>query len=248
MRFRPCIDIHEGKVKQIVGSSISDNSVLENFVSTKDAEYYANLFKKDNLKGGHVIKLCKSKETEEEAKRALKAFPLGMQIGGGIDSDNCLKYLSLGASHVIVTSFIFHDGRIEMDNLSKLVKLCGKERLVLDLSCIEKDNNYHIATDRWTKITNTILNEETLEYFSFFCDEYLIHAISKEGKKAGIDEKLVEILSSSPIPVTYAGGISSYDDIDRIKLIGKNKVDYTVGSALDIFGGYLEYDKIKKMI
>ena len=119
---------------------------------------------------------------------------------------------------------------------------------MLDLSCIEKDNNYYIATDRWTKITNTILNEETLEYFSFFCDEYLIHAISKEGKKAGIDEKLVEILSSSPIPVTYAGGISSYDDIDRIKLIGKNKVDYTVGSALDIFGGYLEYDKIKKMI
>lgn len=245
MKFRPCIDIHEGKVKQIVGSSISDNGVLENFVSTKDAEYYANLFKNDNLAGGHIIKLCKSNETEEEAIKALKAFPYGMQIGGGINSDNCLYYLSLGASHVIVTSYIFHDGKIDMDNLGKLVSKCGKERLVLDLSCIEKDNKYHIATDRWTKVTSTILDETTLDHFSNYCDEFLIHAISKEGKKAGIDERLVSILSSSPIPVTYAGGISSYEDIERIKNIGKNKVDYTVGSALDIFGGYLDYDKIK---
>lgn len=170
-----------------------------------------------------------------------------MHIGGGINSDNCMEYLKLGASHVIVTSYIFNNGKIDMDNLNKIVQICGTKRLVLDLSCIEKDDKYYIATDRWTKLTSTTLSEDTLSYFSEFCDEYLIHAISKEGKKAGIDENLVKILSTSPIPITYAGGISSYEDINRIKEIGNNKVDYTVGSALDIFGGFLEYDKIKNL-
>lgn len=247
MKFRPCIDIHNGKVKQIVGSSIKDSNVLENFISSKNSEYYAKLFKKDNLSGGHIIKLCKSKETEESAIKALKAYPGGMHIGGGINSDNCLEYLRLGASHVIVTSYIFNNGNIDMDNLKKIVSVCGKERLVLDFSCIEKDNDYYIATDRWTKLTSTTLSESTLSYFSDYCDEFLIHAISKEGKKAGIDENLVNILSTSPIPVTYAGGISSYEDIEKIRIIGQNKVDYTVGSALDIFGGFLEYESIKKM-
>lgn len=247
MRFRPCIDIHNGKVKQIVGSSLKDPEVQENYISGNDSSYYAGLFKEDKLYGGHIIKLCKSQETEDAAMRALKAFPGGMQIGGGISNDNCLDYLRSGASHVIVTSYIFSNGNIDMDNLKKLVNICGKSHLVIDLSSIERDGEYFIATDRWTKLTKTTLSGSTFSSFSDYCDEFLIHAISKEGKKAGIDENLVRILSCSPIPITYAGGISSYDDIERIKVLGNNMVDYTVGSSLDIFGGPLEYSKIKTM-
>ncbi len=241
MKFRPCIDIHEGKVKQIVGSSLSDNGVKENFVSDLGTVYYADLFKKDSLIGGHIIKLCKSYESDIVARDALKAYPQGMQIGGGINDENCISYLNDGASHVIVTSYIFNNGKIDMDNLKRILSVCGKKHLVIDLSCKEVNNEYYIATDRWQKLTDTILNIDTLLYFSSFCDEFLIHAVSKEGKKSGIDKRLVEILSNSPIPVTYAGGISSLEDIAKIKISGKNKVDFTVGSSLDIFGGYLSY-------
>lgn len=246
MSFRPCIDIHNGKVKQIIGSSLTDEGAIENYISNHNSAYYAKLFKEDNLKGGHIIRLSRDIETEKEAISALEAYPNGMQIGGGITDENCCFYLDKGASHIIVTSFIFRDGIIDYRNLNKLVNTCGKERIVLDLSCIEKNNKYFIATNRWAKITSTYLNEESLNNLSSYCQEFLVHAVSKEGKSSGIDENLLKILAKSPIKTTYAGGISSYNDIYRIKEIGNNNIDYTIGSSLDIFGGHLEYDKVKK--
>ncbi|MBE7056865.1 MAG: phosphoribosylformimino-5-aminoimidazole carboxamide ribotide isomerase [Ruminococcaceae bacterium] len=244
MKFRPCIDIHNGKVKQIVGGTLSDDGVKENFVSSKDSSYYAELFKKDKLTGGHIIMLDRSPETKEAALSALKAYPSGMQIGGGINDTNCLEYLEAGASHIIVTSYIFSDGKINQENLNKLCSLCGKGRIVLDLSCKgTPDGKYIIATDRWQKLTDTELTPAVLEELSSKCGEFLVHAVNAEGLKAGIDPTLVKLLSHSPLPVTYAGGIGKMSDISEIETLGKGKVDFTVGSALDLFGGYLPYEE-----
>ncbi|MBN2617811.1 MAG: phosphoribosylformimino-5-aminoimidazole carboxamide ribotide isomerase [Spirochaetales bacterium] len=247
MNFRPCIDLHNGKVKQIVGSSLSDGDSLPdtNFESSYDSSYYAEMYKKDNLFGGHIIKLGPG--NEDAAKRALSAWPNGMQIGGGINSENAKEYLDYGASHVIVTSYVFSDGLINYENLKKLAAAVGKERLVLDLSCKERDGEYFIVTDRWQKWTEVKITPKTLEYFSKFCDELLIHAASVEGKMMGPDLKLVKILGDSWfIPVTYAGGITTIDDVKKIALTGQNRVDFTVGSALDIFGGKLKYSNVVK--
>ncbi len=242
MKFRPCIDIHNGKVKQIVGGTLSDSGAKENFVSKEDSSYYAKLFKKDGLTGGHIIMLDRSEETKIAAMEALKAYPFGMQIGGGINDTNCLEYLEAGASHIIVTSYIFSDGKINQGNLNKLCSLCGKDRIVLDLSCKETpDGKYIIATDRWQKLTDTELTPYVLEELSSKCGEFLVHAVNAEGLKAGIDPKLVKLLASSPIPVTYAGGIGKMSHVSEIETLGEGKVDFTVGSALDLFGGYLPY-------
>lgn len=255
MKFRPCIDIHNGQVKQIVGGSLTDlgDQANENFVATQDAVFYAKLYEKHNLKGGHII-LLNGKDssyyevTKAQAVSALKAYPGGMQIGGGINDENAYEYLESGADKVIVTSFVFKNGQISYENLEKLVKAVGKENLVLDLSCRKKEGQYYIVTDRWQKYTDVVLNKESLEYFSKFCNEFLVHAVDVEGKAAGIEEEVAALLGNwGKLSVTYAGGIHTYEDLDKLKSLGKGKVDFTIGSALDLFGGKLEFEKIVKI-
>ncbi len=247
MIFRPCIDIHNGKVKQIVGSSLRDSQdeSTDNFISELDGTYYSDLYYTLGLKGGHVIILnpAGSKYYDEslrQAKLALCAHPGMLQIGGGINPDNAKAFLDAGASHVIVTSYVFKDGRIDRDKLEILKKTVGKEHLVLDLSCKKKGDDYYIVTDRWQKMTDTKLSIETLDDLSDSCDEFLIHAADVEGKQGGIEENVATLLGNwAKIPVTYAGGVHSISDIKKLREIGRAKVDVTVGSALDIFGGCL---------
>ena len=255
MEFRPCIDIHNGKVKQIVGSSLSDTNdfAKENFVSEKGSDYYAKLYKENNLPGGHVIILNKKdspyyEATRQEAVKALKTYPGGLMIGGGVTDENAAEYINSGASHVVVTSFVFKDGLIHIDNLEKLVKAVGKEKIVLDLSCKLIDGCYRVVTDRWQKVTKEAVREQLFEDLAQYCDEFLVHAVDSEGKSAGIDEKLIEKLAQINHTITYAGGISSYDDIRRLDEIGKGRVNFTVGSRLDIFGGELSMGEIIKCI
>mgnify|MGYP000787356726 CR=1 FL=1 len=252
MKFRPCIDIHNGKVKQIVGGSLRDegNQANTNFTSELDAAWYAGLYQKDGLKGGHIILLNPEgseyyEETKRQALEALRAYPQGMQIGGGITADNAAGYLEAGASHVIVTSYVFRDGRFQKENLEKLVAAVTKEKIVLDLSCRKKDGKYFVVTDRWQTFTNVELNTDILEKLSGYCDEFLVHGVDVEGKASGIEEELIKILEQAEIPVTYAGGIGSLDDLERIRKIGNGKIDFTIGSALDLFGGKIPYDVIK---
>ena len=187
-------------------------------------------------------------ENYKQAKLALSIYPGGLQIGGGINDRNAKKFLDLGASHVIVTSFVFKDGKINYDNLKRIKQAIGKDNLVLDLSCRKKDDHYYVVTDRWQNFTDVKVNEETLDYLSQFCEEFLIHGVDVEGKSSGIEEDLVMMLGRwDKLPITYAGGVGSYSDIELIRKIGNSKVDVTVGSSLDIFGGRLEYQKVVKM-
>ncbi|CAI0391854.1 unnamed protein product [Linum tenue] len=247
VRFRPCIDIHKGKVKQIVGSTLRDSSedgsgLVTNFESDMSAAQFANLYKEDDLIGGHVIMLGADPLSKAAATEALHAYPGGLQVGGGINTENCLSYIEEGASHVIVTSFVFSDGQMDLERLKDLVRVVGKQRLVLDLSCRKKDGRYAIVTDRWQKFTDVYLDEKIFEFLASFADEFLVHGVDVEGKKLGIDEELVQLLGEhSPIPVTYAGGVTVMEDMEKIKTAGKGRVDVTVGSALDIFGGNLPY-------
>jgi phosphoribosylformimino-5-aminoimidazole carboxamide ribotide isomerase len=246
MKFRPCIDLHKGQVRQIVGSTFShtnEHSIVTNFKTDQSPAYFAELYKKDSLAGGHVIMLGQGNEAA--AKEALLAFPQGLQIGGGITPDNAGEFLDAGASHVIVTSYVFKEGTIYWDNLKELENNVGKNRLVLDLSCKKKGGNYFIVTDRWQKFTDTAISAKNMEHLSSFCDEFLVHAVDVEGMRTGIDVELVRLLSRlSPITVTYAGGISSLEDLDTLNQEGNGRVDATVGSALDIFGGSLKYDDV----
>lgn len=249
MKFRPCIDLHQGKVKQIVGGTLTDDSqsLKENFVSNHDAAYYAELFKRDGLTGGHVIMLGSGNETE--ALKALAAYPQGLQVGGGINAANAGFYLDHGASEVIVTSYVFRDGVIDYQNLNSLVKAIGKERLVLDLSCRAKGGTYYVVTDRWQKFTDFEINETNLADLAECCVEFLIHAADVEGKQQGIEEDLVAKLGQwALIPTTYAGGIKDLADLDLINRLGRGKLDFTVGSALDIFGGSLAYKEVIRQV
>ncbi|MCP3924091.1 MAG: phosphoribosylformimino-5-aminoimidazole carboxamide ribotide isomerase [Desulfobacterales bacterium] len=248
MKFRPCIDLHNGIVKQIVGSTLDDDkdSPDTNFSAENPSEYYSKLYKKDNLTGGHVIKLGPG--NEDVALRAIKAYPEGLQIGGGINLDNAKFWIDNGASHVIVTSYVFKDGLINFDRLDSLTSLIGPEKLVLDLSCRKKSGNYYIVTDRWQNFTDEIVDESILNKLSSYCCEFLIHAVDVEGMCKGVEFELLEKISGwGKIPITYAGGIHSVEDIDLIEEKGKGLIDFTVGSALDIFGGsHLKYDDIAK--
>ncbi len=256
MRFRPCIDIHNGKVKQIVGGSLLDQGdfAQDNFVSEKDGDYYAKLYKKLGLPGGHIILLnpAGSQYYEEDVRQAvlaLGAYPGGLQIGGGMNSENAKYFLEKGASHVIVTSFVFQDGRIHEDNLRRMIRAVGKNRLVLDLSCRKKDGQYYIVTDRWQKFTHTRLEETVLDTLAEYCDEFLIHAVDMEGKSSGIEKEIAALLGSwKGIPVTYAGGVGSMEDLRLLKKLGQNRVDVTIGSALDLFGGELEFNEVLRVI
>ena len=242
MRFRPCIDIHNGQVKQIVGGSLTDKNdfARENFVSEQDAAWYAKLYQEDGLKGGHVILLNGAdslyyEATKAQALKALKAYPGGLQIGGGIHPDNAAEYLDAGASQVIVTSYVFKNGRIQHENLEKMLAAVGRDRLVLDLSCRKKGGAYYIVTDRWQKFTDVQVTPVLLDELSGKCSEFLIHAVDVEGKASG---------AWDGIPVTYAGGVGSLEDVESLRTLGKGRLDVTIGSALDLFGGCIPYRNV----
>lgn len=257
MKFRPCIDIHNGKVKQLVGGSLRDegDTAKENFVAKDGGAYFADRYQKDGLKGGHIIILNHKgskyyEESRAQAVAALKAYPGGMQIGGGMDAENAKDYISAGASHVIVTSYVFRNGQVDFENLDRMVKTVGKEKLVLDLSCRKRNDRFFIVTDRWQKFTDIVLNNKTLDFFAEYCDEFLVHGVDVEGKGSGMDEGLVKILSDwkernpERNAITYAGGISSKEDIERFAAYCNQKLDFTIGSALDVFGGKLSYESV----
>ena len=243
MRFRPCIDLHQGKVKQIVGSTFESSNHKENFISRYDSDYYARIYQSDQLKGAHIIQLGEG--NEESSKKAVEAFPNGFQIGGGININNASYWINLGVSHIIVTSFLFQNGNIIWDNLYKLIESIGSNHIVVDLSCSRDKNDYYIMTDRWQIRSKIKLSESLFHKLSPYVDEFLIHAIDIEGKKSGIDKRLVDQLSLiKDVIITYAGGIDSYNDIEYIDKKSNSKLDYTVGSSLDIFGGHLSYKRI----
>ncbi|MBP3270699.1 MAG: phosphoribosylformimino-5-aminoimidazole carboxamide ribotide isomerase [Ruminococcus sp.] len=251
MRFRPCIDIHNGSVKQIVGSSLRDegDSASDNFVSEQDAGFYAGLYKENGLTGGHVI-ILNPQSSEyyekdlEQARKALSVYRGGLQIGGGINTGNAEMFLEMGASHVIVTSFVFREGKIDFGRLKELSGLVGRKRLTLDLSCKKRGGDYYIVTDRWQKFTDVKLSGETMEMLAEYCDEFLIHAADAEGRQKGIESGAARIAALSPIPCTYAGGIASMEDIELLSELSGEKLDFTVGSALDLFGGSIEFRRL----
>lgn len=278
MRIRPCIDIHNGKVKQIVGGSLRDesgkesvlkesvlkerlsgeNPLRENFVSQKDADVYAAIYRRAMLPGGHIILLNSVKEKEayeadlRQAFLALKEYPDGMQAGGGITPETADRFLEAGASHVIVTSYVFRDGELDRDHLDEMVRAVGKKHLVLDLSCRKQENgSYMVVTDRWQKLTRLVISEGTMDFLAEFCDEFLIHAADVEGKRAGVEEDLAELLGGwqkkSRFPVTYAGGVHALEDLSKIAASSGGRMDVTVGSALDLFGGNLKLQELKEM-
>lgn len=244
MNFRPCIDLHNGKVKQIVGGSLIDGLEPEtNYVSEHSPAWYAELYRADNLTGGHVIKLGGG--NDDAAREALCAWPGGLQIGGGITAENAAEWLAAGAAKVIVTSYIFQNGRIDESRLRDLVATVGKARLVLDLSCRKRNGQYFVVTDRWQTFTETTVNADSLIWLSENCCEFLVHGVDVEGKQQGMDEELIALLAaSSPIPCVYAGGVRSIEDLEKLKNAGRGRIDVTVGSALDLFGGPLSYKEV----
>ncbi|THH33601.1 hypothetical protein EUX98_g577 [Antrodiella citrinella] len=235
--FRPCIDLHDGQVKQIVGGTLSadSTSLKTNFVASHPPQYYAELYKKHNLTGGHVIMLGRG--NEEAAKLALAGWDHGLQIGGGINDQNASTWLDAGASKIIVTSYLFPDGAFSLDRLQNLSSLVGKDRLVVDVSCRRVRQSWFVAMDKWQRITEMEITKESLHLLSQYCSEFLIHAADVEGLCQGIDEKLVQKLGEwVTIPTTYAGGARDLETVDRLS---NGKVDLTYGSSLDIFGGTL---------
>ncbi len=247
MRFRPCIDLHQGVVKQIVGSTLDDGSDMPetNFASSeRSAADFAALYRRDKLSGGHVIKLGPG--NDEAAAAALAAYPEGLHLGGGVTADNADDWLRKGAAAVVVTSYVFSDGKLNRDHLERLARDVGTDKLVLDLSCARRGDHYVVATERWQNLTDFVVDGANLEFLADYCCEFLVHATEREGKQEGIDAELVRLLgSASPIPTTYAGGIRSLEDIQTVQREGEGRLDYTVGSALDIFGGSgVRYDDL----
>jgi phosphoribosylformimino-5-aminoimidazole carboxamide ribotide isomerase len=244
MKFRPCIDLHNGTVKQIVGGSLRDGHEPQtNFTAHHSPAWFAKTYATDQLTGGHIIKLGPGNDTA--AREALAAWPGGLQIGGGINAENAASWLQAGADKVIVTSWLFTHGEIDDLKLNQLTSEIGKEKIVIDLSCRIKDGRYHVVTDRWQTFSQTLVNGETLNEMSHYAAEFLIHAVDVEGKQTGIDQPLVELLAAhSPIPCVYAGGIRSMNDLTTIQSIADGKIDVTIGSALDLFGGSLPYQDV----
>lgn len=244
--FRPCIDLHNGCVKQIVGGTLADSGsgLRTNFVSEQPPEYFARLYRDDDLTGGHVIRLGSG--NTDAAERALQAWPGGLHIGGGINAENAAEWLGAGAGKVIVTSYIFADGELKLENLEKITAAAGRENLVIDLSCRRfEDGEYYVMTDRWQKRSNMRLDRAGFEFLAGYSAEFLVHAVAAEGLQQGIDAELVEKLAAwSPLPCVYAGGIASLADVELIEERGQGRVDYTIGSALDLFGGKISYREV----
>jgi phosphoribosylformimino-5-aminoimidazole carboxamide ribotide isomerase len=243
MKFRPCIDLHQGKVVQIVGGSLQENdqsSLKINFTSASSSEEYAKLYQKDGLTGGHVVSLGVG--NQQAALDALGAFPGGLQYGGGVNPENAAAFLQAGASHVIVTSYVFDSGKIDLDKMRRLLDVTGKDKLVLDLSCRQRGGDYYVVTDRWQTFTEEKVAPALLESLAVYCSEFLVHGVDVEGKQQGIEEDLISLLGKhSPLPVTYAGGVKKLSDLDLVQSLGQDRVDLTIGSALDIFGGQVPY-------
>lgn len=253
VRFRPCIDIHQGRVKQIVGGTLKDSDDGDaasetpetNFETETSSAEFARMYRRDGIAGGHVIMLSRDQGTTDAAMAAVSAFPGGLQVGGGVTAETATPLLDAGASHVIVTSYVFRDGQVDQDRLRRLVRAVGKQRLVLDLSCRKKGDDYFVVTDRWQKWTDVKVDAAGMAALASSCDEFLVHGVDVEGMKLGIDEELVRRLGEhSPIPVTYAGGARSIADLELVRGAGGAAVDVTVGSALDCFGGALPYDEV----
>ena len=243
MKFRPCIDLRDGKVVQIVGSTLDREGTIINFEAEQSSAYFAELYRSDDLGGGHVIQLGPGNDSA--ALAALRAFPGGMQIGGGINPENADQYLEAGASHVIVTSYVFREGHLDDAALDRMMRAAGRERLVLDLSCRARDGLFYVVTDRWQSFTDLVVDRRTLVDLSSTCSEFLVHGVDVEGKRLGIQAGLVELLGEgSPIPVTYAGGARSLEDFEQVRALADGKVDLTIGSALDIFGGDVTYASV----
>lgn len=252
MEFRPCIDIHNGSVKQIVGGSLKDKNdeAVENYVSKQDAAFYARLYREYQIRNGHIIILnsvesAYYEETKRQALDALLTYPGGLQVGGGMTSENAWEFLNAGASHVIVTSYVFRDGQIHYDHLHNLIKRIGRRHLVLDLSVRKREGRYFIVTDRWQKYTKVELTAQVLDELAQYCDEFLVHAVDVEGKANGIEKDLAALLGNwGKIPVTYAGGVHSFEDLRTLKQLGRDRVHVTVGSALDLFGGTMRFEEV----
>lgn len=253
-RIRPCIDLHQGRVKQIIGSSLSDGNaggLVENFVSPHAPAHYSRLYRDAGLTGGHVVLLGATPETVAAARAALAAWPGHLQVGGGVTADNAADWIAAGASRVIVTSYVFCDGAIHWERLRALRDALGGDRgrLVLDLSCRrrEADGRYYVVTNRWQTWTDTEVTAELLQTLSEYCCEFLVHAVDVEGKQSGIQEDIVQFLGDhcpETVEATYAGGVRSLEDLDLIERLGRGRVDATVGSALDIFGGPLKFEDV----
>ncbi len=244
MNFRPCIDLRGGRVVQIVGGTLRRGAApVTNFETGRSAADYAKIYRADNLPGGHVVMLGPGNESA--ALSALSAFPGGLQVGGGIRPENARRYLDAGASHVIVTSYVFRDGCVDNDRLDRMVRTVGRKRLVLDLSCRRRGGGYLVVTDLWQRFTSVRVDGPTLNRLSEFCDGFLVHGVDVEGKRQGIEDSLVKLLGAeSPIDVTYAGGARRLEDLDRVERLGKGRVGLTIGSALDIFGGDVPYAEV----
>lgn len=236
-KFRPCIDLHEGKVKQIVGGTLNDEGAVENFVSEKPPAWFARKFAADNLRGGHVIQLGPG--NQEAAQAALEAWPGGLQVGGGINLQNAVSWLEAGADAVIVTSWYFDGGDTFLEERAQaLAAEIGREHIVIDLSCRSVEGGWKVASNRWQTITNMDVSLDSLERLSSYCREFLIHAADVEGRSAGVDIGLVELLGMwEGCPVTYAGGVRNFSDLELIEDASGGRLDATVGSALDLFGG-----------
>ncbi|CAK3833008.1 1-(5-phosphoribosyl)-5-[(5-phosphoribosylamino)methylideneamino] imidazole-4- [Lecanosticta acicola] len=240
-RFRPCIDLHAGSVKQIVGGTLSttDTAGLKtNFTSEHPSAYYAELYRNHDLRGGHVIMLGPG--NDGAAREALQAWPGGLQVGGGIRDTNAKEWIEAGAEKVIITSFLFPSGSFSLERLQSVLAALGGDRnkLVIDLSCRRVAPGWRVAMDRWQTITEFEINKENISLLEPFCSEFLIHAADAEGLQAGIDEQLVTHLAQiCTIPITYAGGGRNIQDLELVERLSGGRVDLTIGSALDIFGG-----------
>ena len=243
-QFRPCVDLHDGKVKQIVGSTLGNDNFSENFVAKESPQWFAEKFCSDGLRHGHVIKLGPG--NEEAAREALAAWPGGLQVGGGINIENSQHWLDAGASHVILTSWLFNGYELDWDRVRMLAKEIGSCKIVIDLSCKRIGDRWLVATDRWQTVTDLAVSPGLLERLAPYCNEFLIHSADVEGKCNGIDIELVRLLGGFDTRrVTYAGGVASMDDFLQIDEISDGKIDVTVGSALDLFGGFgLRYDDL----
>lgn len=235
--FRPCIDLHEGKVKQIVGGTLDDSGAVENFVSERSPSWYANFFAKDQLRGGHIIKLGPG--NDEAAREALAAWPGGFQIGGGISSDNADEWIEAGASSVIVTSWLFNsEGKFLEDRARLLANRIGAEKVTIDLSCRRVGAGWTVAMNRWQTLTEMDVGLNIIAHLSKYCGEFLIHAADVEGQCAGVDIPLVNLLGQwTGCPITYAGGVRGLEDLKLIDEASDGRLDATVGSSLDLFGG-----------
>lgn len=223
---------------QIVGGTLSDSGsgTRTNHESEHPASWFADLYRRDGLTGGHVIQLGPGNEAA--ARAALQAYPGGLQLGGGVTEENAVGWLDAGASHVVVTSWVFREGRLDEARLARLVSLVGRHRLVLDLSCRQRDGEYWVVTDRWQKFTELRLDGGVFRRLAASCAEFLVHAVDVEGLCQGVDLPLVQRLAEAcPLPVTYAGGARSLADLETVSRLGGGRVDLTIGSALDLFGG-----------